>query len=72
MVLIDGLTQQAEEAALDEGRKLKIPVFARVSRLADAQRLVAAGVAGFIGMVVDTEQIDRAFISGPVDSVGGM
>jgi imidazolonepropionase-like amidohydrolase len=63
MVLVDGLTPQAEEAALDEGRKMKIPVFARVSRLADAQRLVAAGATGFIGMIVDSEQIDRAFIN---------
>jgi imidazolonepropionase-like amidohydrolase len=63
MALIDGLPRQVEEAVLDEGRKIKVPVFARVSSLADAQRLVAAGVAGFIGMIVDTEQIDRTFIA---------
>ena len=61
--LIDSLTPQAEEAALDESRKLKIPVFARVSKLSDAQRLVTAGAAGFMGMIVDTEQIDRALIT---------
>ena len=63
MVLIDGLTPQAEEAALEEGRKLKIPVFARVSKMPDAQRLLAGGVAGFIGMIVDTEDIDRAILT---------
>ena len=63
MALLDGAQPGTEEAALEEGRKNKLPVFARVSRLADAQRLLAGGVAGFIGMVVDTDGIDRPLLA---------
>jgi imidazolonepropionase-like amidohydrolase len=63
MVVIDGLPPAAEDAALEEGRRFSIPVFARVSRLVDAQRLVAGGVAGFIGMITDTGEIPPAFVA---------
>jgi len=63
MALLDGLEPAAEEAALDQSRKSPIPVFARVSRLADARRLVDGGVAGLIGMITDTGQIDPTFIA---------
>jgi hypothetical protein len=63
MALLDGVPPAVEEAVLDEARKNKLPIFARANKLADAQRLVAAGVSGFIGMIVDTDQIDRAFLA---------
>jgi imidazolonepropionase-like amidohydrolase len=63
MALLDGVPPAVEEAVLDEARKNKLPVFARVNRLTDAQRLVTAGVAGFVGMITDTDQIDAAFLA---------
>jgi imidazolonepropionase-like amidohydrolase len=62
ITVIDHLEPAAEEAALEEGRKNKRPVFARVSKLAEVQRLLAGGVAGFIGMISDTDHIDRALL----------
>jgi imidazolonepropionase-like amidohydrolase len=62
ITVIDHLAPDAEEAALEDGRKNKRPVFARVSKLAEARRLVAGGVSGFIGMISDTDQIDRTLL----------
>ncbi len=62
MVVIDGLAPAAEEAAIEQARKDSLPVFARVSKLADVERLVGEGVTGFIGMINDAEPIDAALV----------
>jgi imidazolonepropionase-like amidohydrolase len=63
IVFLDGLAPAAADAAIEERRKASIPVFVRVSKLADAERLVAAGAAGFVGMITDTEQISPSFLA---------
>jgi imidazolonepropionase-like amidohydrolase len=42
---------------------VSVPDFAPVATLADARRLVDEGIAGFVGMIRDTEEIDPAFIA---------
>ena len=63
VVAIDSLETAAEEAALEQARKDSLPLFARVSKLADVERLVNEGAVGFIGMIADTGQIDAAFLA---------
>lgn len=63
IAVLDDVPRATEEAALEAGRRNQLPVFAQVSKLADAQRLVAAGAAGFVGMITDTGNIDRAFVA---------
>jgi imidazolonepropionase-like amidohydrolase len=62
-ILFDSGTASVEEQALEQARKDKLPAFARIATMADARRLVAAGVTGFIGMIRDTEAIEPAFIA---------
>jgi imidazolonepropionase-like amidohydrolase len=62
-IILDAAAPAVEEAALEHGRKESLPVLARISTLADARRLVAAGAAGFIGMIRDTEGIEPGFIA---------
>ena len=61
--LLDSPSQAVEEAALDQGRKDSLPVWARVSTLADARRLVAGGCTAFIGMIRDTESMEAGFVA---------
>jgi imidazolonepropionase-like amidohydrolase len=51
------------DAILDEARKYNLPVTAHIYSLADTERLVQAGAAGFLHMIQDTEDIDPAFIA---------
>ena len=51
------------EAILDEARKYNIPVTAHIYSLADTKQLVAAGAAGFLHMIQDTEEISPEFIA---------
>ena len=62
-ILFNAGTAAAEEQALEQARKDKAPAFGRTSTLSDARRLVAAGAAGFIGMIRDTETIEPGFIT---------
>lgn len=55
--------QAVVEAILDESRKYKIPVTAHIATLADTKHLVENGVAGFLHMVRDTEEIDQSFVT---------
>jgi imidazolonepropionase-like amidohydrolase len=51
------------EAALEAARSSNVLVLPQISTLAQTRLLVARGATGFIGMIVDTEQIDPAFLS---------
>jgi imidazolonepropionase-like amidohydrolase len=51
------------EAALDAGRSSNALVLPLVSTLAQARLLVERGATGFIGMIVDTEDLDPGFLS---------
>jgi imidazolonepropionase-like amidohydrolase len=51
------------DAIIDQARKYNVPVTAHIYSLADTEHLVAAGAAGFLHMIQDTEQIDPAFIA---------
>jgi imidazolonepropionase-like amidohydrolase len=51
------------EAILEEARKYNIPVVAHIYSLADTKFLVNNGVAGFLHMIRDTEEIDPSFVS---------
>ncbi|HKW98978.1 MAG TPA: amidohydrolase family protein [Bryobacteraceae bacterium] len=51
------------DAIFDQARKYHIPVTAHIYSLADTKHLVAAGAAGFLHMIQDTEDIDPAFIA---------
>ncbi len=48
------------EAALEAARAASIPVIAHISTEAEAQAMLAAGAAGFVGMIRDRE-VDPAF-----------
>ena len=62
-LLLDGAPAAVEEAALEQARQDGRPVFGRVSTLAQARRLVAAGAGGLLGMIQDTETIEPEFIA---------
>lgn len=51
------------DAILEEARKYNIPVTAHIATLADTEFLVNSGAAGFLHMIRDTEDIDRAFLA---------
>jgi imidazolonepropionase-like amidohydrolase len=51
------------DAILDQARKYDLPVTAQIYSLADTERLVQSGAAGFVHMIRDTEDIDPAFVS---------
>jgi imidazolonepropionase-like amidohydrolase len=54
------LAPAVAEAALEAARAASIPVIAHISTEAEAQALLAAGAAGFVGMIRDRE-VDPAF-----------
>lgn len=62
MALIDGAAPATAEAALEEGRKNKLPVFARAGGMADVSRLMSGGVAGFVGMITETDRLEPALL----------
>lgn len=53
----------ANDVALEAARAANSPAIFRVSKLADVRSLVDRGATGFIGMIVDTEDLDPAFLS---------
>jgi imidazolonepropionase-like amidohydrolase len=55
------LTPEIYRAAVDEARKLNLPVIAHVFDLEDAKGLVRAGVEGFLHSIRDAE-VDEEFI----------
>ncbi len=66
---VDGIAIRDEDlggrndAILDQARKYDLPVTAQIYSLADTERLVQSGAAGFVHMIRDTEDIDPAFIA---------
>jgi imidazolonepropionase-like amidohydrolase len=52
-----------DRAALDAARDAGIPVVGHVSTESGVRALVDGGAAGFIGMMVDTEELDPALVS---------
>ena len=48
---------------LEAARAANIPVIGRISTQADAKFLVEHGVAGFVGMIRDTEDLDHDFVA---------
>ena len=52
-----------DQAALDAARDTGIPVIGHVSTQAGVRALVDGGAAGFIGMIVDTEELDSNLVS---------
>jgi imidazolonepropionase-like amidohydrolase len=54
------LAPAVAEAAMEAARAASIPVIAHISTEAEAQAMVAAGAAGFVGMIRDRE-VDEAF-----------
>jgi imidazolonepropionase-like amidohydrolase len=54
------LAPAVAEAAMEAARAASIPVIAHISTEAEAQAMVAAGAAGFVGMIRDRE-VDPAF-----------
>jgi imidazolonepropionase-like amidohydrolase len=63
LIVLDGVPAGVADAALETARTSGIPVFARVSTLAEVRRLVDSGAAGFVGMVRDTENLDPALVA---------
>jgi imidazolonepropionase-like amidohydrolase len=51
------------QAALEAARDAGIPAIGHVSAQADVRFLVDSGVAGFIGMITDTENLDPALVA---------
>src|SRR4051812_34532997 len=49
---------EVAEAVLEAARGAEIPVLAHISTAAEARFLVDRGAAGFIGMILDTEELD--------------
>jgi imidazolonepropionase-like amidohydrolase len=54
------LAPAVADAAMEAARAASIPVIAHISTEAEAQAMVAAGAAGFVGMIRDRE-VDPAF-----------
>ena len=54
---------EAAETALESARSSNKLVLPWISTLAQARLLVERGATGFIGMIVDTEQLDPSFLS---------
>ncbi len=50
------------EAVLDAAREAGIPVLPHIASAAEARFLMDHGAAGFIGMMVDTEELDAALL----------
>jgi imidazolonepropionase-like amidohydrolase len=57
------LSPAVADAILEEARKSNLPVTASVTSLAQAEQLVKSGVAGFVRMITDTEDLDQAFLA---------
>ncbi len=51
------------DSALDQARRDRAPLFAEISTLHDARRMVERGVTGCLHMIRDTETIDPSFIA---------
>jgi imidazolonepropionase-like amidohydrolase len=56
-------TPEVAEAALEAARSSNALVLPLISTAAQARLLVERGATGFIGMMVDTEDLDAAFLS---------
>jgi imidazolonepropionase-like amidohydrolase len=54
---------EISEAALETARSANVLVLPHISTLAQARLLVERGATGFVGMIVDTEDLDPAFLS---------
>jgi imidazolonepropionase-like amidohydrolase len=63
LIVLDTVPAEAADAALETARASGIPVFARISTLAEVRRLVDSGAAGFVGMICDTENLDPVLVS---------
>ena len=63
LIVLDSVSAGAADAAIETARTSGIPVFARISTLAEVRRLVDSGAAGFVGMIRDTEDLDPALMA---------
>jgi imidazolonepropionase-like amidohydrolase len=61
--LLGPVSPPVAQAILEEARGVNVAVTARVATLAEARSLVPAGASGFLGMIADTEEIDRSFLA---------
>ena len=63
LIVLDSVSAEAADAALETARTSGTPVFARISTLAEVRRLVDSGAVGFVGMIRDTEDLDPALMA---------
>jgi imidazolonepropionase-like amidohydrolase len=63
VIQIAKLPPEISEALLEAARGVNLPVIGRISTQNEAKFLVEHGIAGFVGMIRDTDDLDHDFVA---------